>query len=63
MPPEETGAEPGKRNESLEGLPRPRKPYDWERFRPLIEKMYLGEDRTLADIMRLMEAQYNLKGT
>jgi hypothetical protein len=36
---------------------------DWERLRPDIERLYIDENRTLEDVMRIMTDEYGHKGT
>ena len=36
---------------------------DWERFRPLITRLYVEEDRTLKDVMAIMLANHGHNAT
>lgn len=36
---------------------------DWTRARPLIKRLYVDEDRTLKNVMIIMEAEHGLKAT
>ncbi len=36
---------------------------DWERFRPLIKRLYVDEDRTLKDVMAILLAEHGHNGT
>lgn len=38
-------------------------PNDWERFRPLIKKLYVDEDRTLTDVMAIMLTEHGHNAT
>lgn len=36
---------------------------DWERLRPVIESLYIDENRTLKDVMKIMADNHGHKGT
>lgn len=38
-------------------------PEDWERLRPVITRLYIAENRTLANVMNMMAVNYGHKGT
>lgn len=35
---------------------------DWERLRPVIESLYIDENRTLKDVIRIMTNEHSHKG-
>lgn len=36
---------------------------DWNRHRPTIQRLYIDEDKTLREVMEVMEKQYNFVAT
>ena len=38
-------------------------PADWEHMKPVIKRLYIDEERTLSDVMAMMESQYLHRGT
>jgi len=36
---------------------------DWERFRPLIKRLYVDEDQTLKNVMAIMLAEHGFNAT
>lgn len=38
-------------------------PADWEHMKPVIKRLYIDEERTLGDVMAIMESQYLHRGT
>jgi hypothetical protein len=39
------------------------RPEEWELHRPLIKRLYVDEDRTLKEVMKVMSSEHGLHGT